>query len=93
MEPWAADFDDPASVKSALTGARRVFLLTGGPDGPRHDRVAEAAAELGVEYLVKLSVLGISEGAATRLPAGIVREKTPCAARACRAGSSAPGRS
>jgi uncharacterized protein YbjT (DUF2867 family) len=64
VEPWAADFDDPASVKAALAGTRRVFLLTGGPDGSRHDQVvAEAAAEVGVEYIVKLSVLGISEGA------------------------------
>jgi (4-alkanoyl-5-oxo-2,5-dihydrofuran-3-yl)methyl phosphate reductase len=65
VEPWAADFGDPQSVKAALAGVRRVFLLTGGPDGPRHDQIAaRAAAELGVEYLVKLSVLGISEGAA-----------------------------
>jgi uncharacterized protein YbjT (DUF2867 family) len=28
-EPWAADFSDPASVKAALAGTRRVFLLTG----------------------------------------------------------------
>jgi uncharacterized protein YbjT (DUF2867 family) len=64
VEPWAADFDDPAGVKAALDGVRRVFLLTGGPDGPRHDAiVARAAAEAGVEYVVKLSVLGISEGA------------------------------
>jgi uncharacterized protein YbjT (DUF2867 family) len=64
VQPWAADFDDPASVKAALTGVRRVFLLTAGPDGPRHDQIAaRAAAEAGVEYLVKLSVLGICEGA------------------------------
>ena len=63
-QPWAADFSDPASVKAALAGTRRVFLLTGGPDGPRHDQIAaQAAAEVGVEYLVKLSVLGISERA------------------------------
>jgi (4-alkanoyl-5-oxo-2,5-dihydrofuran-3-yl)methyl phosphate reductase len=64
VEPCAADFDDPASITDALAGVRRVFLLTGGPDGPRHDQTtAEAAAEAGVEYLVKLSVLGISEDA------------------------------
>ena len=64
VQPWAADFNDPAGVHAALAGVHRVFLFTGGPDGPRHDQVvAAAAAELGVEYLVKLSVLGISEGA------------------------------
>lgn len=64
VEPWAADLGDPAAVRAALTGIQRVFLLTGGPAGPRHDHlVATTAADLGVEYLVKLSVLGLSEGA------------------------------
>ncbi|WP_433185278.1 SDR family oxidoreductase [Actinoallomurus sp. CA-150999] len=64
VEPYAADLNDPEAVRRALTGVRRVFLLTGGPDGPRQDHiVAEAAAALGIDHLVKLSVLGIDEGA------------------------------
>ena len=65
VEGWSADLNDPAAVRGAMAGVRRVFLLSGGPDGPRQDRImAGAAAELGIEHLVKLSVLGVSEGAA-----------------------------
>lgn len=64
VEPYAGDLNDPAAVRDALTGVRRVFLLTGGPDSPGQDRtVADAAAVAGVEHLVKLSVLGLTEGA------------------------------
>jgi (4-alkanoyl-5-oxo-2,5-dihydrofuran-3-yl)methyl phosphate reductase len=65
VEGWSADLNDPAAVRGAMGGVRRVFLLSGGPDGPRQDRItAGAAAELGIEHLVKLSVLGVTEGAA-----------------------------
>jgi uncharacterized protein YbjT (DUF2867 family) len=41
-----------------------VFLLTSGPDGPRQDQImASAAAGRALAHLVKLSVLGITEGA------------------------------
>ncbi|WP_019930733.1 NAD(P)H-binding protein [Nocardia sp. BMG111209] len=62
--PVAADLDDRGAVRAALAEVDRVFLLTTGPQGPRQDRiVAEAAALAGVDHVVKLSVLGISEGA------------------------------
>jgi (4-alkanoyl-5-oxo-2,5-dihydrofuran-3-yl)methyl phosphate reductase len=65
VEGWSADLNDPAAVRGAMAGVRRVFLLSGGPDGPRQDRIAAgAAAELGIEHVVKLSVLGVTEGAA-----------------------------
>jgi uncharacterized protein YbjT (DUF2867 family) len=64
IEPFAGDLGDPDAVRRALAGVRRVFLLTGGPDGPRQDQImATAAAESAIQYVVKLSVLGISEGA------------------------------
>lgn len=58
------DFDDPASVAAAMKGVDRVFLNAGGavPAGGeqpmvRHQRtVIDAAAEAGVDHVVKLSV-------------------------------------
>jgi len=64
VEPFAGNLDDPSAVQTALDGVSRVFLLTGGPQGPQRDQtLAQAAAQAGVEHLVKLSVLGITEGA------------------------------
>ncbi|SDM31945.1 NmrA family NAD(P)-binding protein, partial [Allokutzneria albata] len=64
------DLDDPASVAAALTGADRVFLNAGGAqpaDGEqpmvRQQRtVIDAAAEAGVDHVVKLSVWHAREG-------------------------------
>lgn len=64
VEPYACDLGDPAGLQDALRDVDRAFLLTGGPEGPRHDAIfAEAAARAGLEAVVKLSVLGITEGA------------------------------
>jgi uncharacterized protein YbjT (DUF2867 family) len=58
------DLSDPGSVARALDGVNRVFLLTGGPNGPEVDAlVAAKAARFNVELVVKLSVLGLSDGA------------------------------
>jgi uncharacterized protein YbjT (DUF2867 family) len=65
VEPYAGDLNDPDAVEKALAGVQRVFLLTSGPDGPRQDQImASAAAGRALAHLVKLSVLGITEGAA-----------------------------
>jgi uncharacterized protein YbjT (DUF2867 family) len=53
------DFDDPASLKHALAGVDRVYLCAA--DGPRktahESAVIDAAAEAGVERIVKLSAM------------------------------------
>ncbi|WP_019932082.1 SDR family oxidoreductase [Nocardia sp. BMG111209] len=51
-----ADLDDPDSLTPALDGVDAVFLLSTGPDLPRHDaNVGKAAAAAGVGRIVKLS--------------------------------------
>jgi uncharacterized protein YbjT (DUF2867 family) len=55
-----ADFDDPESLKAAVTGMDSVFLLTA-PGGrvPDHDHaMITAAAAAGVRKVVKLSAVG-----------------------------------
>jgi len=63
-----ADLADPPSVRAALEGARRLFLLT--PHGPDQDLLEavaiDAAAAAGVEHVVK-----VSGGAASLGPNGI----------------------
>jgi (4-alkanoyl-5-oxo-2,5-dihydrofuran-3-yl)methyl phosphate reductase len=64
VEPYAGDLNDPGAVDKALAGIQRLFLLTSGADGPRQDQImASAAAGQAIGHLVKLSVLGITEGA------------------------------
>jgi uncharacterized protein YbjT (DUF2867 family) len=59
VEPARGDFDDPASLRRALTGVDRVYVSAA--DGPRkvaHETaVIDAAAEAGVERIVKLSAM------------------------------------
>ncbi|QUQ64765.1 NAD(P)H-binding protein [Kutzneria sp. CA-103260] len=51
-----ADLGDAAAVAAAVSGVDGVFLLTGGPEIPLHDKtVATAAASAGVRRIVKLS--------------------------------------
>jgi uncharacterized protein YbjT (DUF2867 family) len=68
-EPAPGDFDDPASLKRALSGVDRVYVSAA--DGPRkvaHETaVIDAAAEAGVERIVKLSALNADPASA--LPA------------------------
>jgi len=58
-----ADFDDPASLKRAVSGVDAVFLLTA-PSSPsaRHDlALLNAAKSAGVSRVVKLSAIGSGE--------------------------------
>jgi len=63
-----ADLTDPASVRAALQGASRLFLVT--PHGPDQDLLEavaiDAAADAGVEHVVK-----VSGGAASLGPNGV----------------------
>jgi uncharacterized protein YbjT (DUF2867 family) len=66
--PVAADFDDADSLRAALTGVRRAYLVT--PSSPeaeaRQIRFAEVAAEAGVGHLVKLSQFAADESSPVR---------------------------
>jgi NAD(P)H dehydrogenase (quinone) len=56
----AADYDDPASLKAALSGVDRVLLISGNAVGQRerqHGAVIDAAKAAGVSYLAYTSVL------------------------------------
>ncbi len=54
----------PATLPSVLQGVERVFLLSGGPEGPEHDaNLIAAAKQAGVGHVVTLSVLGADHGA------------------------------
>src|SRR5687767_10081462 len=55
-----ADYDDPASLETALSGVDRVLLISGNAVGQRerqHGAVIDAAKEAGVSYLAYTSVL------------------------------------
>lgn len=69
VESHVGDLDDPSSIRVALRGADRVFLTAA--DGPakvaQEQRVIAAAAEAGVELIVKLSAMHADE--ASSLPA------------------------
>ena len=57
IETVAGDFDDPASLQSALAGVERAFLLTPSTEHAEEQqkRFVAAAARAGVRRLVKLS--------------------------------------
>jgi len=64
VEVVAGDLGRPETLPSALQGIERVFLLSGGPEGPEHDANLIAAGEqAGVRHVVTLSVLGAGHGA------------------------------
>jgi len=55
-----ADYDDPASLKTALQGVDRLLLISGNAVGQRerqHGNANEAAKEAGVSYLAYTSIL------------------------------------
>jgi uncharacterized protein YbjT (DUF2867 family) len=64
VEPAVGDFADPASIRRALAGVDRVFLSSAdGPDKVAHEAaVVDAAAEAGVELIVKASTIGAQAG-------------------------------
>jgi (4-alkanoyl-5-oxo-2,5-dihydrofuran-3-yl)methyl phosphate reductase len=66
VEVMRADLDDPDSLVPAVRDVDAVFLLSTGPDLPRHDaHVAKAAAHAGVGRIVKLSSGRTGDPAAT----------------------------
>lgn len=59
-----ADYDDPASLKTALQGVDRLLLISGNAVGQRerqHGAVIEAAKEAGVSYLAYTSILNAQD--------------------------------
>lgn len=54
------DWDDPASVRAAMTGVERLFLLTPFVEEPSRmvDTALAAAQETGVQHVVRLSAAG-----------------------------------
>lgn len=58
-EKVVADFDDVGSIRAALTGARRAYLVTPSSEKAEQQQIAfvEAAKQAGVERLVVLSQL------------------------------------
>jgi (4-alkanoyl-5-oxo-2,5-dihydrofuran-3-yl)methyl phosphate reductase len=64
VEVVAGDLGRPETLGAALEGVERVFLLSGGPEGPSHDtNLIGAAKQAGVAHVVTLSVLGAGHGA------------------------------
>ncbi len=64
VEVVLGDLGRPETLESALRGIERVFLLSGGPEGPEHDaNLIAAAKQAGVGHVVTLSVLGADHGA------------------------------
>lgn len=66
VEIAQADLDDPGALRAALTGADRVFLLTGRAPEPgrqlqRERNVITAAVDAGVAHVVKLSAHGADD--------------------------------
>jgi uncharacterized protein YbjT (DUF2867 family) len=66
VEVAVGDFDDPASIRSALDGIDRVFISSG--DGPRKvdQEVAVVDNAPGVDLVVKASTLGAKVGSPLR---------------------------
>ena len=58
VDIFRGSFDDPSSLARALNGADTVFLVTVGPDIPRHDAIAaDCAIAAKVRHIVKLSTV------------------------------------
>jgi uncharacterized protein YbjT (DUF2867 family) len=76
VDPAVGDLADPASLHAALDGVQRVFLLCG-PDEREVElnrNAIDAAAEAGVELLVRSSILGADPDSA----ATFVRDHGAC---------------
>jgi uncharacterized protein YbjT (DUF2867 family) len=68
VEIVTGDFDDKDSVRRALDGVTKMFLLSPAIDLERHDANAiDAAKEAGVQLVVKQSVMG-APAKATHIP-------------------------
>ncbi|RJK97053.1 NAD(P)H-binding protein [Vallicoccus soli] len=61
VEVREADYDRPGTLGAALSGVRRLLLVSGSEPGrrvPQHRAVVDAAREAGVELLAYTSILG-----------------------------------
>lgn len=59
-----ADFDDPVSLRSAMSGGERMLLISTARVGSRvgqHRNAVEAAVAAGVRHIVYTSLLGVQE--------------------------------
>lgn len=64
LEAVAGELDKPETLKPALAGIEKVFLLSS-PDARQAElqsNLVQAAKEAGVRHIVKLSVIGIGSG-------------------------------
>jgi NAD(P)H dehydrogenase (quinone) len=64
VEVRQADYDDPASLDTALAGVDRVLMISGNAVGQRerqHGAVIDAAKKAGVSYLAYTSVLNAQD--------------------------------
>jgi NAD(P)H dehydrogenase (quinone) len=69
----AADFDDPASLVDAFSGAEKMLLISTGRVGkriPQHRNAIDAAVAAGVRHIVYTSSVGVG----TASPALVVKE-------------------
>ncbi|HWK41279.1 MAG TPA: SDR family oxidoreductase [Croceibacterium sp.] len=74
----AADYDDPASLKAALTGVDRLLLISGNAVGQRerqHGNVIDAAKDAGVSYLAYTSILKGDKSRLQLAPEHVATEK------------------
>lgn len=73
-----ADYDDPASLDTALAGIDRLLLISGNAVGQRerqHGNVIEAAKRAGVSYLVYTSILKGDQSRLLLVPEHVATEK------------------
>lgn len=73
-----ADYDDPASLKTALEGVDRVLLISGNAVGQRerqHGNVIDAAKAAGVSYLAYTSILKGEKSRLGLAPEHVATEK------------------
>src|ERR1700685_663525 len=65
VEVLVGDLADPTTLKAALEGVDKLFLVHSGPPIPALDEAAAAAAKAaGVNHLVKLSSMDVEQGLA-----------------------------
>ncbi|MFH8342830.1 NAD(P)H-binding protein [Streptomyces sp. AM6-12] len=62
------DYDRPASLREAFSGADAVFVVTNDPSRPQHDQnIVRAALDCSVGHIVKLSAAAVRDPAANDL--------------------------
>nr|WP_303714023.1 NAD(P)H-binding protein [Kutzneria buriramensis]WKX13448.1 NAD(P)H-binding protein [Kutzneria buriramensis] len=68
IEAVGGNFDDPGSLREALTGVRSALLVTANPLAPDQDEnFVTAARTAGVRHVVKLSAQAVADPGATDL--------------------------